>query len=54
MKAPIKYFTIIQRAQSYADLFALDKLAGELNRKRYEHEDKIDNDVLIKFIKEGK
>lgn len=53
MTSPVEYFKIIFRAKSIVDLLVLEKRAGDLKDREFNHEDKLANAVLVKFIKEG-
>lgn len=51
---PTRYFGIIHRAKRISDLLELDKLASHLKEMKFGYCDKIGNDVLARFIQEGK
>ena len=49
MSAPVRFFSIIQRAKSGMELLQLDKLANELKGKQYNYPDKLPT-PLMNFI----
>lgn len=50
---PSNYFKIISTAKDLADLSELDKKASELSPKGYDATDKINNIIIVEFIKTG-